>query len=334
MTIDSQLPERSDDPLGEARRWVLRLRSGEANQNDIDALARWRAESPAHRRAFAEANAQWDVLGLAARNVTAKQGRGVHELAGASASSGLTRRVWLGGAMAASIGGAAYLAARPPLDLWPSLSELNADYRTDIGERRQIAFSDTVSVEMNTRTSLAAAGAGTGARQIELIVGEIAVTTGFGATSRSESFAVVAGDGLTSATRAIFDLRRDGQSVSVTCLEGEVQVECRNDIVKLKARQRIVYGAHGFDEVAATDGRVVEAWRRGLLVFDNQPLSQVIPEINRYRRGRIVLMNDRIGRLPLDATFRLDGIDDVVPKIAHLFNLKVRTFPGGVVLLS
>ena len=130
MTIDSQLPERSDDPLSEARRWLLRLRSGEASQSDIDALARWRAESPAHRRAFADANAQWDVLRLAARNVAAKQERGVYGVAGASASSGMTRRVWLGGAMAASIGGAVYLAARPPLDLWPSLSELAADYRT------------------------------------------------------------------------------------------------------------------------------------------------------------------------------------------------------------
>jgi transmembrane sensor len=334
MKNDSGSSGRSEILLNEARGWAIRLRSGEVSQFDIDAFARWRAESPAHRRALAEANAQWEVLRLVARNIAAKQERAVAAPDFAFANRRLSRRTWLGGAMAASIGGAAYLVARPPLELWPSLSELAADYRTDIGERRQISFADKVSVEMNTRTSLAVTGKGTQTRQIELIAGEIAVATGLGATSPSEPFEVIAGSGRTSAAHATFDLRHDGQIVSVICLEGEVRVEYQNDTATLKTGQQIAYGRRGLSDIAATDGRVVEAWRRGLLVFDNQPLSQVIPEINRYRRGRIVLMNDDVGRLPLDATFRIDRIDEAVPKIAHLFALKARTLPGGVVLLS
>lgn len=335
MTIDSETsPERSNAVLNEARRWVVRLHSGEVSQGDIDALARWRAESSAHQRAFAEVNAQWDVLRLAAQNVAATQRHAIRTSSDRFNNHGLTRRAWLGGALAASIGGGVYLAVSPPLELWPSLAELTADYRTDIGERRQIAFADKVSIEMNTRTSLVVARSVVDRRQVELIGGEIAVTTGLDTVSEAEPFVVVAGEGRMSALRAMFDLRREGQSVSVTCLEGEVQVECRNDLATLKARQRVVYSADGLGEVIVTDGRVVEAWRRGLLVFDNQPLSQVVLEINRYRRGKIVLMNESIGRLPLDATFRLDRIDEVVPKIAYLFDLKVRALPGGVVLLS
>lgn len=324
----------SETLLNEARGWAIRLRSGEVSQIDVDAFTRWRAQSPAHRGALAEANAQWDVLRLVARNVAAQQRRAVLAPDFASANSRLSRRAWLGGAMAASIGGAAYLVARPPLELWPSLSELAADYRTDIGERRQIALADTVSIEMNTRTSLAVTAAGAQTRQVELIAGEIAVATGLEAASSSEPFAVIAGSGRTSAVRARFDLRHEGQNVSVVCVEGEVKVECQDETATLRAGQRIAYGRRGLSDIAATDGRVVEAWRRGLLVFDNQPLSQVIPEINRYRRGRIVLMNDDVGRLPLDATFRIDRIDEVVPKIVHIFALKARTLPGGLVLLS
>ena len=324
MTSDPGSSGACEDPLREARCWVLRLRSGEATRADIDALTRWRAENAAHRRAFAEANAQWDVLRSAARNVAAS------ELA--ASRRGLSRRTLLtGGAMAASVVGGAYLAARPPLGLWPSLAELAADYRTDIGERRKIAFANEISVEMNTRTSLAVARTGADARQIELIAGEVAITTGAGEAS---PFMVLAANGRASAVRATFDLRHDERGVSVTCLEGEVLVECHNGRATLRARQQIAYGEKGLSDVATTDGRVVEAWRQGLLVFDDQPLSQVIPEINRYRRGRIVLMNDDIGRLPLDATFRIDRIDEVVPKIADIFNLKARTLPGGVVLLS
>jgi transmembrane sensor len=334
MTTNSELPA-SQDLASEARRWILRLRSGETNPSDVAALTDWRARSPAHRRALAEANLQWGLLQSVARQVERQQQDvPVPASDDTSGRHRLSRRAWLGGAIAASVGGAAYLMVRPPLELWPSLVEFAADYRTGIGERREIAFADKVSVEMNTRTSLSTGKAGSATRQIELIAGEVAVTAGLGAAAPSEPFVVVAGNGRASAVRARFDLRHDGQSVAVTCLEGDMRVECRSDVTALKAGQQITYDARGFGETTATDGRRVEAWRQGLLVFNNQPLAQVVTEINRYRRGRIVLMNDDIGRLSLDATFRLDRIDEAVPKITHLFGLKIRTLPGNVVLLS
>jgi transmembrane sensor len=333
MTSKFDPSDVSDDPASAARRWVVRLRSGATDQADIDAWERWRREHPDHRKAFALANAQWSMLRQAAANVAA--GEAERKVVADNGSARLlSRRSWMVGAMAASFGGAAYLAARPPLELWPSLSELNADFRTGIGERRQIAFADKVSVEMNTRTSLAVPSGGTGGRQVDLVGGEIAVSTGIDAPPPSDPFIVVAGNGRASATRATFDLRREGHDVSVTCLDGEVSIECRGATARLTARQRITWGANGLGDPAPIDGRAIDAWRQGLLVFDNRPLAQVIPEINRYRRGRVVLTNEKIGLLPLDATFRLDRIDDAVPKIAHLFGLKIRTLPGGLVFLS
>lgn len=330
----------NDDPkaqaiklLGEARRWVVRMRSGEVTPADRDALKTWQNLSPAHRRALAEATAQWDALRVLARASTAGDERPTARQPSASRLH-VTRRAWLGGAMAASIGGAVYLAARPPLGLWPSLADLNADYRTGVGEQREIVLAEAVSVEMNTRTSLAVPENGGTGRQIELINGEITVTAKSANLPAGEPFVVVARNGRTSAAQATFDLRDDDGMVTVTCLDGEVSVECQGTAAKLPARHKVAYGALGLGHVIETDPRVIEAWRKGLLVFDNQPLSLVIPEINRYRRGRIVLLNEEIGRLPLDATFRLDRIDEVVPKIAHIFDLKVRTLPGGLVLLG
>jgi transmembrane sensor len=330
--IESALPEKYEELQSEARRWIVLLRSGEASQGDIDTLALWRAKSPAHRRALAEAGAQWGALQFMAQKI-AQQPHVVATIPLAkSDAGGLTRRAWLGGAMAASVGGAGYLLVRPPLGLWPSLSELSADYRTDVGERRELALADSVSVEMNTRTSVDIAAISN--RQIELISGEIAVTAGAGGISSQEPFVVMAGAGRTSAIRATFDLRREGESASVVCLDGELQVECERDTAALKAGQQVTYDARGLGNIVVSNTRLVEGWRRGLLVFDNQPLSQVVSEINRYRRGKIVLLNDDIGRLPLDATFRLDRIDEAVPKIVHLFGLKTRSLPGGIVLLS
>jgi len=329
MTFDSGKAGATEDPIDAARRWVVRLRSGDVSQDDIEALNRWRAESMSHRTAFAFANAQWNMLRQAAHNVAAAD-----VAAREIPRSTLTRRAWMGGALAASFGGAAYLAVRPPLELWPSLSELNADYRTDVGERRQINVAEDVSVELNTRTSVVA-GAGADAQGLTLISGEIAVTTGRAGAKLRQPFVVAAGAGQVSALRATFNLRRDGQEVSVVCLDGAVHIACGQDTVSLNGGQYPNYGADGLlGTVKPSGSRAVDAWRQGLLVFENQPLAQVVSEINRYRRGRIVLTSTRIGQLPLDATFRLDRIDEVVPKLAHLFSLKVRTLPGGVVLLS
>ncbi len=330
MRFDPDMAGTSDDDaMTVARRWIVRLRSGQMTQGDLDELGQWRGASDQNRRAFALANAQWKLLKEAAVNLdheTARQSR-------RAARGAMTRRAWIGGALAASVGGAVYLAARPPLDLWPSLAELNADYRTDIGQQRQVALGDAVSVELNTRTSVTAIDQD-GARGLKLIGGEIAVTAGRPGADLDRPFVVTAGDGRVSATYASFNVRSETGGMSVACLEGTVEIVCGSDHAQLSKGQRVEFGADTIGRVVTVDGRLVEAWRRGLLVFENQPLSQVVSEINRYRPGRIVLASAAIGRLPLDATFRLDRIEDAVPKIAHLFDLKMRSLPGGLVLLS
>jgi transmembrane sensor len=318
-----------------AQAWIVRLHSGAFSQADADALNRWRDEDPMHRQAFAEASASWEVVRAAAERLAAKQSveKKLAEDARASAANVrrvpsrrvITRRVMLGGAIAAS---AVYAVVHPPLDLWPSLSELTADYRTTTGEQREIAVSGHVSVELNTRTSLAIRSRDKDG--VELIDGEIAVT----ARPAGAPFVVVAGDGRASAEQAVFDLRSDAGRVMVTCIDGAVRVECRGAAETLRPRQQIAYDHRGLSAIAAVDAAVVDAWRRGLLVFENVPVTQVIAEINRYRRGKIILMDASLGRLPLDASFRLDRIDEAVDKIAHVFGARVKSLPGGIVLLG
>jgi transmembrane sensor len=325
MANESRHSGPSEVTLSEARRWIVRLHSGQVNRTEIDELSRWRAESIAHRRAFAEASAQWELMRSAAYNAAPTK----HLNAGRRPSR---RSLLEGGAIAASFAATAYVVGRPPLGLWPSLWELTAEYRTDFGERRQIAVQAGVTVEMNTRTSLTFAAADPDTQRIDLIAGEIAVTAN--KSVALTSIVVMAGEGKIHAEQGSFDLRHDGIAGVLACLDGVVSVECRNNIATLEKGQHVSFSASGLGPIGQADGRIVQAWRQGLLLFDDQPLSQVIPEINRYRRGRIILMNDEIGRLPLDATFQIDRIDEIVPKIARIFGLKARTLPGGLVLLS
>ena len=212
--------------------------------------------------------------------------------------------------------------------MWPSVTELAADYRTAPGEQRQIALADNISVEMNTRTSLNIRPPSGESNRIELIAGEAAVAT------RSQMIEVTAGNGRALASIAKFSVRYDGPNVCVTCLDGFVEVAQQGRPVTIKRNEQITYSAQGFGQMKSVDAAVVTGWREGDLYFQDEPLSRVIDEVNRYRSGRIVLMNDALGQRRFTARFKLDRLEVVVAQLQATFGARVTSLPGGVVLVS
>jgi transmembrane sensor len=327
----------TDSLAHEAQAWVTHLTSGEATAADAEALNRWRRTSRAHRRAFAEANLLWEKLRLAAAEFPGGQASAASVMRHArrqGAGALLDRRALLGGGLAATAAMGGYLFVDPPLGLWPSFAEMTADYRTGTGQQRRIVFEGSVSVQMNTQTTIAMLERPSGesvVEQIELISGEAAITTG---PRGARPFVVMAARGQTIATDARFNVHNDGATVCVTCLEGDVDVEHRGRIARLLAKQQVTYTAEGLTSTTPADPDTVTAWQRGLLVFRNDPLARVIDELNRYRPGKIILMNEEFGRQSVLATFRIDRIDEFVSRLQTVFGLRARSFPGGIVLLS
>jgi transmembrane sensor len=314
----------------EARVWLRRLTSGTATTADVEALERWRSQSQAQAQAFAEAALLWDVTGEATK-VVLNRSPILADWANSNENAHLPRRVFIGGgaALAASLVGLAVV--RPPLNLWPSLSELEADYRTRTGERRNIEVSGGVSVELNTRTSIDLRRSTDGIDAIELLTGEATIATQAGS---SRGFSVLAAEGRTIATNASFNVRKDGDTVCVTCMRGDLQVQHRQSVAPLQERQQISYDARGLGQAGSIDPKIVTAWRQGLLIFRDVPLALVIDEVNRYRPGKIILVDSQLGRREVVADFRLDRLDAVVEFAARVMKAPVRSLPGGIVLLG
>ncbi|WP_244443182.1 FecR domain-containing protein [Bradyrhizobium sp. Ai1a-2] len=235
----------------------------------------------------------------------------------------------LGGALAVSAASIAVLVQRPPLGLWPSLSEFAADYRTETGQRQQIALADNVSIDMNTQTSLNIRKvADRQVDRVELIAGEAAITT------RSRRVEVVAANGGMWADNAQFNVRHDRAEVCVTCLAGRVHVDRQGLSAMIGQGEQTTYGAHGLGQTTAVDPAVVTGWREGSLLFRDQPLARVIEEVNRYRPGKIVLMNEALGRRRVTAQFKLDQLDIVITQLRESLGAQVTALPGGIMLVS
>jgi transmembrane sensor len=223
------------------------------------------------------------------------------------------------------------MVVRSPLGLWPSLSEWTADYRTGVGERRRVALARDIVLDLNTRTSIANRSIGREPR-IELVSGEVAVTAARPQTA--PQFTVLAANGRAVAGDATLNIRRDGASVCVTCIAGQVQVYHPAGAVTLAARQQVTYAPDQLGAVTEADTIAVAAWRSGVLVFRHRPLRQVVDEINRYRPGKIILTNAALGQRTVYGVFHTDHIEGAVEAIRSLVGARATALPGGVVLLS
>jgi transmembrane sensor len=322
--MTSAAPEPADHEMLErqARALLMRLMSGEATAADAEAVRQWCGRSAAHAAAFAEANLLWNTLHPAARRVDSA----APSVRPSAFARPLHRRLVLGGAIAAAAGGMAIL--RPPFQLWPSFSELTADYRTATGEQRQVAMTDGASIELNTATSINVQRAAKDGDRVELLAGEAAVSVG------SRPLTVTAGEGWSTAHTAKFNVRREGGIVAVTCLAGEVVVGCRGRSIAVAEGRQAVYDGQRLSPARAVDPAVVTAWRQGMLIFRHEPLARVIAEVNRYRPGRIFLANPALANRTVEASFPLDRIGDVITLVREAFGATVTTLPGGVVVLS
>ncbi len=311
----------------DARCLFAELVSGDASPADFEAAARWRRQSPAHEAAFTEATRLWQDIGPATRALIMEQGPFVWP------PGQMNRRAILGGVGAFAAATAVYAAVDPPFGLWPSFEELRADYRTATGEQRALTLADDVSVQMNTQTSIAVAAAHSNGStdQVTLIVGEAS----FAMPPRpAKSLTVVAEAGRTIATRARFDISNIGDSVCVTCFDGEIRVEQGAQVATVGASRQLRYDRYRLGEAATINPTEASAWQNGILIFRDAPLSYVVTEINRYRQGRVILLNATLGRKAVNGRFKIQRIDEVLAWIEEVLGATSRSLPGGIVLLS
>lgn len=240
----------------------------------------------------------------------------------------MSRRAFLGAAIAAS---AALMVVHPPLQLWPSLSDMSADYHTATGEQREVDLGRGIVVQMNTQTTMNLRKS-EGRLGIELMSGEIQVK----ATADTDSFvSVFAGGGrIDVRTAGKCNVRCYDGDVQVTGLDGTTTLRYQGQAAVLNTAQRADFGDGLVGQVTPADIETTMAWRRRVLIFDGQPLADVVREINRYRPGKIILANDTLAARKVQARFSLNQLADVAALIQDAYGAKVTALPGGIVILS
>lgn len=300
--------------------FIVRITSGEATEVDREAFARWRATAPEYEAAALQAIRTWRATGAAAASMgaTKPSARPAH----------LSRRMVLqGGALAASVAGAAVVGSE--LGFLPTWSQALADYRTTAGEQRRLDIADGISIDLNTRTGLAVDKDKDG-RSFRLVGGEAAFTVKLRA---DQPLTLQADNVSVSANQGVFVVRIEGRSVLVSCLEGSVELVAPNSRT-LKPSQQAQCGDGGMTTVATVDPGVVAGWRRGRLVFRDEALSAVVSELNRYKKGKIVIVDRAAASRRVSGVFHLNRIDEALDHLQAALGVPIRHFSSYVTLIG
>jgi transmembrane sensor len=325
-TNDRTSPDRLEE---QAWSWLRLLASGDVKESDLQRFRRWIGTSPAHQAKYSEIKQKWDVMGPLAAASLRRQPDLIANRVHTRRVQLRSRRVFLGAAASfASV--AAVAAVYPPFGLWPVPAEWSADYRTAPGEQRTIALADQVDVTLNTRTSARREVVSGETVGLDLITGEAAIDL----KGSGRAFSVTAGTGRSASKSGQFEVRHLNARVCVTCISGSVQVAHPAGERALLSRQQVIYNADEISGIASIDPADVAAWRKGLLVFHQARMIDVIDEINRYRPGRVILMKDAVRNKAVSGNFAIASLDLALWQLQQAFDLHAQSLVGGLVILS
>ncbi|KEQ52113.1 FecR family protein [Sphingobium chlorophenolicum] len=310
MTAEQPLPRHISD---QASRWIAARDAGIMTPDDDEALKAWIDADPRHAQAFAEVGRLWEQLGDDPFREALRE-RPCAPVVPLAARKQQSRRIWIPTALAASLA----LFAVGAIQDWPT--RWRADASTAVGERKQVALADGSHVLLDTDSAIEI-GYLSDRRVIRLLKGEAAFTV---AADPRRPFTVEAGTGTTTALGTRFIVSRRGQGVEVTVTEHSVRIgsfAAPARFTDVTEGERLRYGPAGLSAPERTDVRIASAWTRGLLLFVDRPLGEVVAELNRYHSGYIGVIGADLARHRVSGGVRIDDPVGAVDSLERMLGI-------------
>lgn len=282
-----------DDPLHdatpaetEAALWLARLHADDRTAEDETGYYAWRAVDPAHADAFDRLTEVWELAGGTARAPYQPE----LERVGAAAPA-FGRRAFLGVAATVVLGVGG-------LGAWQMASA--EVYTTGLGEQRRVTLRDGTGLLLDTDSEVRVHLSGD-ERRLELVRGRCNVRP---APAPQALRVDLAGQELVLSA-GTFDVRRDDDRAQVTCFDGTAATAPGKGHVVLAAGQRLTVAPGRPPAVDRPDLGSAALWQQGQLMFDDEPLSRAVAEMNRYSTSKLQLADETVGALRISGAYRI-----------------------------
>jgi transmembrane sensor len=208
-----------------------------------------------------------------------------------------------------------------------------ATFQTPLGGRRTVGLPDGSRVQLNTASEVRAT-VSAASREVWLDRGEAFFEV---AHNKEVPFLVHAGDRLITVLGTKFSVRRDGGQVTVSVLEGRVRVDqvqgdkpirsttiVGGDVALAKGASMMV--ASGSEE--RVEGEL--SWRSGMLTFDQDDLTGIAAEFNRYNQKKMVIADAEAGATRISGVFPAKDPAAFAELLRDAYRLKVAETPREI----
>ncbi len=291
-----------------AATWFARRRGGPLKEAEQQAFDAWLSEDVEHRIAYAGAERAW-VVAQAVRADPRVQAR--RQALGKATS----RRFVLGRALAAGLAAAVVLSggALTVQHLTGPRPLVTQAFRTDVGQRSTVTLPDGSVVTLNTDTVVRTRADGE-RRLVYLEKGQAYFRV---AKDRRHPFVVSAAGRTVTALGTAFDVRVDAGALKVVLVEGKVRVEspplvqpaggeAAKDIqaTEMVAGSQLVAPDDAEWRLSRANTVRETSWIHGQIIFDDEPLGDVVAELNRYTEQKMVLTDADLAAKSISGAFK------------------------------
>jgi transmembrane sensor len=195
-------------------------------------------------------------------------------------------------------------------------------YQTGRGEQQQLTLPDGSVVTLGPEVRLEVLFK-PDQRLFRLSRGEVIFTA---AHEPGRPFLVYAGAGWIQDIGTAFDVRFDPERVTVTVLQGEVEVGTPGSDgkagLRLSRNQQVSFGATA-SPVRTVDAAQTTAWHEGQIAYVDQPLAKVVSDLERYSMKDIVLQDPSIGALHYTGTVSISELDHWAAGLARVYPVQI-----------
>ncbi|WP_286269630.1 FecR family protein [Thalassotalea hakodatensis] len=225
-------------------------------------------------------------------------------------------------------------------------------YATNIGESHQYTLPDGSKVLLNSNSKVSVNYTET-SRVVNLIYGEGQFNV---EKNADKPFIVIVGRKSFTALGTIFNVEKSNEmDMELIVTEGVVLIsDSTLDHAQLK--QRINHEqqkTHSRDIITAHEKASIEnsrnqhvatlsmpqlskalAWQQGMLIFDSQPLMEVLQEVSRYTDIQFEILSSDIANIEISGTYNTGDVKKLLASLAHNFNIQYKYNATNTVQLS
>lgn len=293
---------RNADPqllAEEAATWFLRMREPQVADQERQQFQHWLSASEQHQREYASFEKLWGVLDGISRPCSRK------------------KRV---------TGSVVGFVAAIALAFVCSISTVDQQQMTKIGETRQLVLSDGSVIELDAATAL----------RVEYTLWQRRITLErgqalFRVAPGLRPFEVKAGKGTLRDIGTTFNVLEDQGQVTVSVIEGAVEVSLDSLSKKslLTGGQQAGYHAGGISAAKAINPEAIEAWLGNRWIFENASLGEVVRQINRQHEHQISLADSSLGNYRVSGVFDRTDRVGLLKALGVILPIRVEETPDG-----